>query len=310
MSTDRDTTRIVRSWLEEGRTSLPDRVLDTVLDQLPATPQRRADWPARRFSDMNATARWLTAAAAVVAIAVIGILALPRSSSGPATTPGPSRSPAPSAGSSPISQAGEGKLEAGTYVARPFVPPISGLRVNFTVPGGYTFVPNWAIIPETSEEGEFAGIALLQPNGLFSNPCHWDVDKDGVLEAGDIPTGTTVDDLVNALKAQRSYTVTVVGDVSLGGYSGKRVDLQLPTALDFGTCDKPINYPSPVYFVWGPPRSGAADLFSQGPGNRWQVNILDVEGNRIVVVYQDFASTPYDRYTDMHGILDSIRIEP
>jgi hypothetical protein len=34
---DRDTTRIVRSWLEVGATSLPDRVLDGVLDQLPAT---------------------------------------------------------------------------------------------------------------------------------------------------------------------------------------------------------------------------------------------------------------------------------
>ena len=53
MSTDRDVTRIVRSWLEEGATALPDRVLDTVLDQLPATPQRRAWWPAWRFREMN-----------------------------------------------------------------------------------------------------------------------------------------------------------------------------------------------------------------------------------------------------------------
>ena len=37
MSTDRDVTRIVRSWLEEGVTALPDRVLDAVLDQVPAT---------------------------------------------------------------------------------------------------------------------------------------------------------------------------------------------------------------------------------------------------------------------------------
>ena len=28
MSSDRDTTRIVRSWLDEGVTALPDRVLD------------------------------------------------------------------------------------------------------------------------------------------------------------------------------------------------------------------------------------------------------------------------------------------
>ena len=53
MHTDRDTTRLVRSWLEEGATALPDRVLDAVLDQVPATPQRRSWWPARRSADMN-----------------------------------------------------------------------------------------------------------------------------------------------------------------------------------------------------------------------------------------------------------------
>ena len=56
MSTDRDVTRIVRSWLEEGVTALPDRVLDSVLDQVPATPQRRVTWwPARRLPAMNNT---------------------------------------------------------------------------------------------------------------------------------------------------------------------------------------------------------------------------------------------------------------
>ena len=53
MHSDRDTTRIVRSWLEEGVSALPDRVLDAVLDQVPATRQRRPWWPARRFADMD-----------------------------------------------------------------------------------------------------------------------------------------------------------------------------------------------------------------------------------------------------------------
>jgi hypothetical protein len=34
MTTERETTRIVRSWLEDGATQLPDRVLDGVLDAL------------------------------------------------------------------------------------------------------------------------------------------------------------------------------------------------------------------------------------------------------------------------------------
>ena len=50
MSTDRDTTRIVRSWLQTDEHESADRVLDAVLDQLDTTPQRRATWwPARRF---------------------------------------------------------------------------------------------------------------------------------------------------------------------------------------------------------------------------------------------------------------------
>ena len=53
MKPERDTTRIVRSWLENGVTDLPDRVLDPVLDQLAATPQRRHPWQARRSPRMN-----------------------------------------------------------------------------------------------------------------------------------------------------------------------------------------------------------------------------------------------------------------
>lgn len=72
MSTDRETTRIVRSWLEEGVTALPDRVLDIVLDQVPATPQRRSWWPARRIARMNRILPASIAAAAVVVVAVVG----------------------------------------------------------------------------------------------------------------------------------------------------------------------------------------------------------------------------------------------
>ena len=77
MSTDRDTTRIVRSWLEEGVTALPDRVLDTVLDQVPATPQRRSRWPTRRITQMNTSCKRRIAAAAVVVVAVVGYNVLP-----------------------------------------------------------------------------------------------------------------------------------------------------------------------------------------------------------------------------------------
>jgi hypothetical protein len=77
MSTDRETTRIVRSWLEEGVTRLPDRVLDAVLDQVPTTPQRRSGWSAWRFHRMNSYAKLAAAAAAVLLVAFVGYRLLP-----------------------------------------------------------------------------------------------------------------------------------------------------------------------------------------------------------------------------------------
>ena len=94
MSTDRETTRVVRSWLDEGVTRLPDRVLDAVLDQVPATPQRRSGWSAWRSYRMNNYAKMAAAAAAVVLVAVVGYQLLPRNGGiGGQPTVAPSPSP-------------------------------------------------------------------------------------------------------------------------------------------------------------------------------------------------------------------------
>jgi len=93
MSTERDVTRIVRSWLDEGVTKLPDRVLDAVLDQVPATPQRRSWWPAWRSNRMNTYAKLIAAAAAIAVVAVVGYQLLPRNGGvggQPTTVPSPS----------------------------------------------------------------------------------------------------------------------------------------------------------------------------------------------------------------------------
>lgn len=92
MSTDRETTRLVRSWLEEGVNRLPDRVLDAVLEQVPATAQSRSWWPAWRSNRMNTYAKLIAAAAAVLVVAVVGYQFLPErsGSGGPTTAPSPS----------------------------------------------------------------------------------------------------------------------------------------------------------------------------------------------------------------------------
>ena len=137
MSTDREVTRIVRSWLEEGVTAIPDRVLDAVLDQVPATRQRPAWWPARRLRQMNTPIRIAVALAAVVVLAVVGISLISRAGGqggigappAPTATPAPTPSPTPAPTLPP-----SGQLAPGTYRSD---------FITYTLPAGYSAYQSW-----------------------------------------------------------------------------------------------------------------------------------------------------------------------
>ena len=95
-TTERDVTMAVRSWLSEGPTDLPERVLDDVLVQLPLTAQRRRRSPAAWLAGLGTPVRIAAGVAMVVAIVfAIGILAPTRRVVGPAVSP--DGSPVPSA---------------------------------------------------------------------------------------------------------------------------------------------------------------------------------------------------------------------
>ena len=123
---------------------------------------------------------------------------------------------------------------------------------------------------------QFIGVTSLN-----SDLCHWDGPE------GEVNVGTTVDDLVAALVAQTQYEVSDPIDVSIGGYSGKRVDVVYPAELfkdESGSeapgCDEGVTR------LWS--TSGTARSTSTGrAGERWQTNILDVDGTRLVIVVQD-----------------------
>ena len=67
---DRDVNRAIRSWLHEDRHEDASRLAGAVLDQVEATPQRRATWwPARRTPSMNKFVTIGLGAAAVVVVA-------------------------------------------------------------------------------------------------------------------------------------------------------------------------------------------------------------------------------------------------
>lgn len=302
-------TRTVLAWLREDAHENAERVLLRALDEVDATAQRRSIWPAWRLAQTNKLLPATLATTAVLVVAVVGYNVLPRSNTiGPpgssqtiAPTAPPTSTPVPTVAPATALPSGqraltEGPLDPGTYVADPF--PSLGWKFLFTVPDGWHGAPPAAVTPAVGPAGPTgAAVAVQRPMNLYLSPC-----LSHAQGSPTVSTGITVDNLVDALSEVTSgdappYTMTAPVATAISGFEGQRVDLSLPADIDFETCA------DGTFWVWdvGP--------YAQGPGNRWHLWILDVQGTRIVVFAQDFEATSTEVQNDLEAIVNSLRIE-
>ena len=300
MSTDRETTRIVRSWLEEGRTTLPDWVRDDVMDRLPSTPQRRSGGTAWRFLTMPTAAKTAIAAAAVILVAVGAFALLPRDS-GPGT-PSPTPTTAPT--TSP-------RLEPSSAI--PFVPRL-GL-----IPAG------------TYRMGEEASIVVALPAGwtgsagdLYRNSIGTDIRKnrdrtgelafwvdatDGiqvypsVCGSDPMPVGPTVDDLVTAIRAQEGSEISEPVNVPMGGRDVQRYDISYGQGVDPADCEDGIAR------VWHSEASGYVS-HSAGEQITDPVYMAQTDAGRIVFGFWHTDDASAADIAEWQAIIDSMVIEP
>jgi hypothetical protein len=286
MSTDRDTTRIVRSWLRTDEHESADRVLDAVVDQLDTTPQRRFTWwPARRFPEMNNTAKLALAAAAVVVAAFLGIrFLLP----GEVGIGGPGPTPTPDA--APAALPSPGPLDPGTY--RVDEPEWAPVPYTFTVPDGWSLDEDGFVTKDADGPGEVMLTTWIVSH-IFSDACD---DS----EANLVEVGTTVDELASALVAQANRDATQ-STATLGSYPATRIELSFPADLDPSTCAGRA-WPDPG------PNLGGGMLIRDAQTQ--VVYILDIGGERMVVVASRMPDSSEEDLAELQGILDSIRIEP
>jgi hypothetical protein len=248
----------------------------------------------------NSIVRFGVAAAAVVIVAIVGFSFLSRPNLGgdADSTPAPSSAQSPQA--LPIENI---PLEPGTYVAQPFAELVNpeadeearAINVTLTVPDGWRSFGGGSVLPveaNSSEGPDGMSLGFGQVHGLYSDPCE-------AIGAADVAVGPTVEDLASALAEQTAYEVTSPTDVTLGGYSGKRMDLLLPSEGEYEAC---ITHRR--FHPW------EGSIYAQGLGNRWHLWILDVDGVRVIVHSQDFEATPAQDQVELQAIVDSIRIEP
>ena len=312
-TSDRDVNRAIRSWLHEDRHEDVSRVAAAVLDRVEATPRRRATWwPARRTPTMNKFLAIGLGAAAVVAVLLVGAQLFGSAGNGVGAgqrpTPEPSvaepTEPPPSSLPTPRP---DGVLAPGTYVIHPLPAPDDSLAVTFTVADGWVAAFETALLPDGDpgyEPPGGMGILFEDVTSLNGDPCAWSGTDD------DVTFGPAVDDLVEALVAQTAYDVSDPVDVTIGGYSGKRVDIVVPTEPFAGQSDDAPDCDDGNYRLWSNTAQGELGIYVQGPADRWQTNVLDVDGTRLVIVTRDFPGTSSADRAEMDAIVDSLVIEP
>jgi hypothetical protein len=302
MSTDRDTTRIVRSWLRTDEHESAHRVLDAVLDALDTTPQHRATWwPVRRLSMMNTTLKFGLAAVVVVAAALIGLnyLAAPNVG-GPGLT-----EPTPTLGPSPTLEPTASPTPAGLLPQGPHLladgEAIDGMPTwptTVTIPGlDWYGEPGGALLTknDTADAPDGAGlIAFFGELYVYGDPCDWASTRP------DTPA-TTVDELVTALAAQASRDASEPVDITVGGFAGKAITLHVPDDASIGSCD------NSTYGSWGVAGPDQTPFrFHQDPGQIDEVWIVDVNGTLAILDWTYYEGTPQVVVDELRSIVESV----
>jgi hypothetical protein len=205
----------------------------------------------------------------------------------------------------------EGELAAGTYVTTPFDasglsiglceyftqvgcsedPADDSIRISFTVPEGWAGLPDGIesifLADEANDPPDGAWLTFERGGWLYPDPC-------ANTPPPTIVVGPTVADFVDALADLPGLDVTPQVGFTLDGFDGTYVEVLAPD--DLSACPQ-----------WRPWEPGA---YAQGPGHRWHLWVLDVDGIRVVVHAMDFAGTSAERQAELSAIVDSIQIEP
>jgi hypothetical protein len=301
MTTDRDTTRIVRSWLSSDEHESADNVLDTVLDLLDATPQRRAWWPAWRIAQVNTYAKLAAAVAAVVVLAVIGLVLFPRSTTSVGGVQSPSAPPAVSPSEAPslaASSAGPSSAAAtfppdGALAQTRHAMVREGVDLSIAITG-----PGWS-----AGQGYFidkgagfnaAASALLfwptTPDNIYSNPC-------AETPMSPAPATTAAGLAAAVTKVPGTTVVSGPTDVTVGGSPGKHVVIRIPDTLP---C-------APEAFHLWYDAATVNGRYAQAAGETVYVWIIDHDGTLVWIDGETYKGADPARARELQQIVDSIQ---
>jgi len=288
MTNDRQIERLLDSWFTEGPTVAPDRAIEGVAARITRQPQRPA-WRLQpwRFPTVNTPLKLVLIGVALIAALAAGAVLVavsPNQGVVVAPTATPTVPPTPTHVPPTLPN---GRLDAGTYTAH----PVPGMTWTITVPAGWTGQDDWFVSYDVAPD-----VHSVSVGGPTENES---VPTDSCAAAGTKPAAS-VDEFLAAVQARDDWTVSAPVDVTVGGYTGTRIDLEVPAAA---TCTNGSDY-----MVLAMP--DGAGYRAYGLDRQFRLWILDVEGKPIVIFRNTFADSPAARVSEADAIVESSVITP
>ena len=225
----------------------------------------------------------LTSIAATVVIGAIVASPILRTSAEPHPV---SEAPAPTLSSYPTATVGPGR--GISY----FLGSRLNAYVTFEMPAGWEVSGVW--VRKIGSDPEIA-MAFVDVANVYTDGCRW--------RLVDPKPGPSVDDLVSAYaKVPGSETAE---DVTVDGYAGKQIQVRVPDRKLKDCKEGKLGFMQhDNYFGRGDePTIGAA-----APGGQYKVQILDVNGTRLVVFVDYPPNISAQDRMDLDGIVNSIDI--
>src|SRR5262245_26392067 len=211
-----------------------------------------------------------------------------------AAPPAPSASPVATLVATPTATLAATPTTAPANTSATWTPPpladVLG-RVRGSVIGPDERYPEYSIrVPATwgsGRSGQFIvkrvegilGVSVWDVHRVPSDPCRW---QDSLVQVG-----SSVEDLVTALVAQRSRAATTPVDVTVAGHAGRYLEWSVPDDVvvngdaDFKGCDRWYDNDHRDFVSWLTADDG--ERYQQVAGQVDRLWVLDVDGQRLVV---------------------------
>ena len=160
-----------------------------------------------------------------------------------------------------------------------------------TVPAGWSGFEDWAIVGPEMPGNVGTALVLGDKMGVPADSCR----ADGT------PPAATVDDFIASVQARDDWVVSEPVDISVGGYTGRRIDIELPA--DIASCGSNTDY-------WVTAEGGKGGFYAQAPSNQFTFWALDVGGTPKVLMRSTFAAVPAREVSETDAMVESSQITP